>query len=301
MSANPLISVIIPFYNRTSLVLEAIKKISLQSYKNIEVILIDDGSSELLKMSTNFGLNIQIKRLQENRGPGYARREGRILAKGEYVCYLDSDDWWSRDFIEECIKTLEEDKLAGMAFANTVTIYNGAKVDCRVKDSIPQNILPTLFVNNKRFWSTASCVWRSEVSLPEHWMDFRNHEDYIHDILSSRLNNTVKYVKKGLTFKNQSAPDRIPRDGEEVRKALNEILRFNEVSNIRGLSYFYLNRIHKNKLRIKPSELPKTLRLPSREFKIFSKNWFLFHGLVLLNIFGVTLEFQKKNINKLKE
>lgn len=300
MIKEPLVSIIIPFYNRPNLLIEAIKNISLQTYQNIEVILVDDGSNVSLENIEDFSLNIQLKRLEKNKGPGCARRQGRLIAKGAYICYLDSDDWWSNDFIEECVKVLEREKSIGMAFTNTRVIKNGFQDNRRVKNYIPNQILPILFIYEKRFWSTSSCIWRNEVSLPEHWKDYRNHEDYIHDILSSRLNNTIKYVEKGLTFKNQSAPDRIPRESEEVRKALNEILKINGISNIRGLSYFYLNRIYKNKLKIRLKDLPRILNLPSREFKAFSNNWFLFYVLILFNILSVKHTFQKRNINKLK-
>lgn len=295
-----LVSIIIPFYNRNNLVLDAIKRVSQQTYQDIEVILVDDGSDTVLDITNDYGLNIQFIRFEENMGPGYARREGRRLAKGEYICYLDSDDWWSDNFIEECVKTIVTDSSIGMVYTNSNTIKNQITVDCRVKEFKPVHILPNLFIYNKRFWSTTSCLWRAEISLPENWKVYRNHEDYIHDILSSKLNNKILYVENALTFKNQSAPDRILRDSEEVRKALNEIIKINGIPNVAGLSYFFLNRVYKNKLRISIKDLPKTLALPSREFKIFSGNWFLFYVLVVLNIFGIKGEFQKRNIKKLK-
>ena len=92
MNNIPLVSIIIPFYNRHDLVITALNYISLQTYKNIEVILIDDGSDYALEINDDFGLDMQLKRLKENKGPGYARRVGRQMAKGKYVCYLDSDD-----------------------------------------------------------------------------------------------------------------------------------------------------------------------------------------------------------------
>src|SRR5690554_1573467 len=113
MNHLPLVSVIIPFYNRNNLVLKAIKNISTQTYQNIEVILVDDASLDPYEIINDFGLNIQIKRLDKNEGPGYARREGRRLAKGAYICYLDSDDWWSDNFIEECVKAIESDEQLG--------------------------------------------------------------------------------------------------------------------------------------------------------------------------------------------
>src|SRR5690554_1390340 len=300
MNIKPLVSVIIPFFNRFNLVKESIKNISLQTYQNIEVILVDDGSDNVIAIEDDYGLNIQLKRLEENKGPIYARREGRRLAKGEYICYLDSDDWWSDNFIEECVKTIQSDASIGMVYTNSNTIRNQEIIDRRVKEFKPEHILPNLFIYNKRFWSTTSCLWRSDVSIPENWKDYRNHEDYIHDILSSKRNNYIKYVENALTFKNQSAPNRILRDSEEVRKAINEIIKIKEIPNKEGLSYFFLNRIYKNKLKISVRDLPKTLTLPSREFRIFSQKWFLFHQLVILNMLGIKYKFQKRNIKKLK-
>jgi|SRR5690554_273724 len=300
MKDEPLVSIIIPFYNRNNLVIDAIKRVSEQTYANIEVILVDDGSEVPLEIVNNYGLNIQLKRFDLNRGPGYARREGRRLAKGEYICYLDSDDWWSNNFIEECVKTIQSDPNIGMVYTNSNTIKNQEIIDRRVKEFKPEYILPNLFIYNKRFWSTTSCLWRSDVSIPENWKDYRNHEDYIHDILSSKRNNYIKYVENALTFKNQSAPNRILRDSEEVRKAINEIIKIKEIPNKEGLSYFFLNRIYKNKLKISVRDLPKTLTLPSREFRIFSQKWFLFHQLVILNMLGIKYKFQKRNIKKLK-
>lgn len=300
MNHSPLVSIIIPFFNRNSLVLEAVKNISLQTYKNIEIILVDDGSDDCLEIVDDFGLSIHLRRMEENKGPGYARREGRYLAKGEYICYLDSDDWWSDNFIEECVKVIESNAELGMVYTNTVKIVNGVEITRRVKDYSPTTILPDLLVNTKRFWSTPSCLWRSEVSLAQHWFPLRNHEDFLHDIYSSKINNKIKFVPSALTYNNHSADNRILRDREEVRKALNEFLKIRKVSSLNGFSYFFLNRIYKNKLKIKIKDLPQVLTLPLREFKILDSNWLLFQVIVLFNIFGVKLKFQKRNIKKLK-
>src|SRR5690554_1214665 len=107
MNKEAVVSIIVPFYNRHDLVVAALKNISLQTYKDIEVILIDDGSDNVLTIDDDFGLDIQLKRLEENKGPGNARRVGRQMAKGKYICYLDSDDWWSDNFIEECVNVIE--------------------------------------------------------------------------------------------------------------------------------------------------------------------------------------------------
>ncbi len=88
-----LVSLIIPTFNRNNLVKEAVQSALAQDYPNIEIIVVDDGSTDgtsedLLKM---FGGSIRVI-YQKNAGESHARNRGIIEAKGELLCFLDSDD-----------------------------------------------------------------------------------------------------------------------------------------------------------------------------------------------------------------
>lgn len=90
----PLFSVIIPTFNRAALLAAALETVFAQRFKNFEVIVIDDGSTDdTLAMLRNYGDRLQIV-TQENRGPGAARNLGAEAAKGQYLAFLDSDDLW---------------------------------------------------------------------------------------------------------------------------------------------------------------------------------------------------------------
>ena len=90
-----LVSTIIPVYNRPILIVEAVNSVLAQTYKNTEVIVVDDGSDDdtpsvLLSLQTE---HPQVTVLtQQNQGPGVARELGRQHAKGEFIQFLDSDD-----------------------------------------------------------------------------------------------------------------------------------------------------------------------------------------------------------------
>jgi glycosyltransferase involved in cell wall biosynthesis len=90
----PRVSVIIPAYNAEKFVLEAIQSVAAQDYPAIEVLLIDDGSSdrttELVQQSAPW---VQVIK-QPNAGAGAARNTGLRCATGEFICYLDADDGW---------------------------------------------------------------------------------------------------------------------------------------------------------------------------------------------------------------
>ena len=93
---NPLVSVIIPAYNAEKYVAEAINSILSQTYKNIEVVIIDDASTDgTLKIIQKYQLKDERIRLysnEKNMGIGANRARGIKLAKGEYICWQDADD-----------------------------------------------------------------------------------------------------------------------------------------------------------------------------------------------------------------
>ncbi|MBE9201578.1 MULTISPECIES: glycosyltransferase family A protein [unclassified Nodularia (in: cyanobacteria)] len=91
----PLVSVIIPCYNRERYLAEAIESVLEQTYPNIELIVIDDGSSD---RSGEIAQSYPLKyHYQTNGGIGAARNAGIAVANGEFLAFLDSDDIWVKD------------------------------------------------------------------------------------------------------------------------------------------------------------------------------------------------------------
>jgi len=107
---NTLVSVIIPVYNRKSCVKDAIESVFAQTHKNIEIIVVDDGSDvdyfEYLKPYLD---RIFLISLSENRGVSAARNEGIKAAKGDYIAFLDSDDLWLPYKIKEQLKLMQKE------------------------------------------------------------------------------------------------------------------------------------------------------------------------------------------------
>lgn len=101
----PLVSVIIPSYNRAEYIMDAIESVWRQTYSHWEVIVVDDGSTdrspEILQSLPGI---IYIR--QEHSGQGAARNEGLKYAKGDVIASLDSDDIWQEDFLHHCVRKL---------------------------------------------------------------------------------------------------------------------------------------------------------------------------------------------------
>ncbi len=113
MNAESLVSVIIPTYNRAHTISRAIDSVLNQTYKNIELIIVDDASIdntiEIIK-------NINDKRIisiihDKNKGISAARNTGIRLSKGKYVAFLDSDDEWDAQMLLETINNIENRKI----------------------------------------------------------------------------------------------------------------------------------------------------------------------------------------------
>jgi len=108
MPSNPLVSVVIPTYNRAELICPTIENVFQQTYKNLEVIIVDDGSKdETLDRLSVFGDRIRVIS-QANAGPGVARNRGVDAASGEIIAFQDSDDIWMPTKLEQQVSLLQK-------------------------------------------------------------------------------------------------------------------------------------------------------------------------------------------------
>lgn len=117
MKNNPLISVIMPAYNTEKYVAEAIQSVLDQTYKNVEIITIDDGSSDkTLEVLRSFGDKIKVLKNEKNSGIGATRNNGIAIAKGEYLALMDADDIMLPGKLENQIKHFKENPTLDLSF-----------------------------------------------------------------------------------------------------------------------------------------------------------------------------------------
>ena len=107
MNASPLVSVILPFYNRQHTLYNSILSILNQSFSDFELILIDDGSTDSSCEIVNHFSDKRIRYIyQNNQGACIARNTGISLARGEYIAFQDSDDIWRSDKLQKQLDAL---------------------------------------------------------------------------------------------------------------------------------------------------------------------------------------------------
>lgn len=130
------VSVIIPTYNSSKLLKEAIGSVLSQTYPILEIIVVDDGSTddtakvvqEYVRAQEHKSTGAQVKYIrQENKGPAAARNKGIREARGNYIAFLDSDDLWLPDKIEKQIVLFEKSDYA-MVYCDMSHVVNGKTV-----------------------------------------------------------------------------------------------------------------------------------------------------------------------------
>ena len=124
---GPLISIIIPCYNNKNVILESINSALDQSYRNIEIIVVDDGSTddsyELVSNSIQGLENARVIR-QDNQGPAAARNTGFSFSSGDYLVFLDGDDILHKEYVETCLAVYEKDPALNIVYCDVELFEN---------------------------------------------------------------------------------------------------------------------------------------------------------------------------------
>ena len=122
---KPTISVIVPVYKVEKYIRKCIDSILNQTYQNIEVILVDDGSPDNCgKICDEYAyLDKRVRVIhKKNGGLGSARNVGLGLAKGQYIMFVDSDDYLTKDSIGTVLKAIVDYDMPDMIFLTTVLV-----------------------------------------------------------------------------------------------------------------------------------------------------------------------------------
>ena len=124
-----LISVIIPTFNRSAMVKEAVESVLAQDYYGFEIILIDDGSTDdTLEVLDIYKKDIRLL-TQPNRGVSAARNAGAACSNGDFLAFLDSDDIWLPEKLSEQVKFFNSNKDALICQTQEQWIRNGIRVN----------------------------------------------------------------------------------------------------------------------------------------------------------------------------
>lgn len=186
MHADGLVSTIIPVYNRPLLVRDAIDSVLAQNYRPIEIIVVDDGSTDgtadsVLALARIYP-EIRLLR-QSNTGPGGARQKGVESAIGEFIQFLDSDDLLRPTKFANQVEKLRSRPDCGACYGKTIRYeLGGPKNDSPVKwtGRTFDSMFPSFLAD--RWWDTSTPLYRSgPIRENGPWLGLRQEEDWEFD------------------------------------------------------------------------------------------------------------------------
>jgi glycosyltransferase involved in cell wall biosynthesis len=213
---KPLVSTIIPVFNRPAMLREAVTSVLEQTHRPIEIVIVDDSSTDdtPLVIAALAAQHPEVRSIRiPNGGPGLAREAGRTAARGEYIQYLDSDDLLMPLKFELQVKALEEQPDCGVAYG--VTRYRDAadnEIACTWKEAnqIQQTILPSFLV--ARWWETATPLYRKSVcDAAGPWTGLRLEEDWEYDCRVGALGTRLAYVDEVVAEHRDHSDGRLSR------------------------------------------------------------------------------------------
>lgn len=217
VSVPDLVSVIVPAHNRPKELREAVESALAQSYRPLEVWIVDDGSTDdtpAVAESLASGhpdLVRSITRL--NGGPGAARETGRLAARGEFIQYLDSDDLLLPGKLERQVGALRREPDADVCY--------GMALDEAPRPGIPpaalrrtgetfESILPSFLVG--RWWTTECPIYRRALlDRAGPWLQIRLEEDWEYDCRLGGLGARLAQVKEPVCVHRELAVPRLSR------------------------------------------------------------------------------------------
>lgn len=166
-----MISIIIPHYNRSVLLKDALQSVYKQLYKNWEVIIVDDGSNEeefsIISNYVETESKVKLlKRTSPKKGPSVCRNEGLQNSKGEFIIFLDSDDLLKDFCLQQRHQIISNSPETGIAIflIENFTKFPG-DLGTNFNINIPKEKLIAAFLENNNPWQTMAPIWRKSFLL----------------------------------------------------------------------------------------------------------------------------------------
>ena len=197
--SGPLVSIIVPVHNAAGSLHRALRSVLSQTLTDYELILVDDCSADesirILRKYCELDERVRLYSTATNSGPGVARNVGLRSAKGRYIAFLDADDFWIRNKLEQQVRCFEDDEVI---LSHTRVILLNTRGDIvGILGGRKEMHLFDMYVGNRVTMSSA--MVRADLIGADEMPEMRNREDYAYWISLLRRNSGyIAYVPEFL-------------------------------------------------------------------------------------------------------
>ncbi len=246
---NDLVSIIIPYFRNRDFFAQTIKSVNEQTYQNKEIIVIyDDNDHEDLSFVREIIKKNKKSRLiinKKNLGVGKSRNKGIIKSKGQYIAFLDSDDFWSKNKLKYQINFMKKNNLSATFTAYNIVNENNKKIGIRKAKKII--FFKDLLYSCDIGLSTV-VLKKSILNKKQLFPDLKTKEDYVLWLLLSKRNIIFYGIRKKLSSwrkTDNSLSSNIPQkivDGFRVYKNHMNYSTYKSIKYLLLLSFNYLKK-----------------------------------------------------------
>lgn len=260
---SPHVSVIIPTYNRAELVSAAVESVLRQTYRDFEIVVVDDGSTDDTeqRLCRLGGPIVYVK--QDNAGVNAARNNGLRVAQGEYIAFLDNDDLWLENKLALQVALLEHYSEAGFLFSDFYILKNGARLGGGISSwYVERPNWDDIYRVSERF---SSVPISKQFSYEKDFKIYRG-DIYHQSLVGPCVLPTTALIRRSAIPEGLRLPDTDPSCGDWEFFA-----RFSKVC---GVVYIdietALNRSHEDVVRL--TRLPQTVQT-ARRIEMINRVW----------------------------
>lgn len=249
---TPRVSVITPTYNRAAFLGEAIDSVLAQTFDGFEMIIVDDGSTDgTRQLVERYVDDPRIRYFyQENQGQSVARNRGIVESKGEFICFLDSDNAWFPEKLTQSLAAFEADPEADIVYGDNVVIdEHGKEISRNVMAKYSGHITAQLLKDNCVSMNTTMTRRQCFETMGGFNPGDRLAEDYgLWLRFSTRYSfrHVAEFLGKYRVMDDQISSDKDKRFWSNERLLIQFLRDFPEsVSKAeahRGMSFFYLRK-----------------------------------------------------------
>ena len=196
------VDVILPNYNKSKFLEEAINSVIMQTYKNWHMYIIDDNSNDnswsVIKKFSNLS-NVTHIRLNKNMGPSFCRNYGMRISQSKYIAFIDSDDGWSNNKLEKQISFMEKNSFNFTYTDHTLFFDINGKKNFKKKTNIRNYFDYDSFTKNSTINTTTMIITRS-ILRNHRFKKIEMHEDYLFKCEILKNNNIANKLNENTAF-----------------------------------------------------------------------------------------------------
>jgi len=221
--SDPLVSVVVPTHSRPEYLRRAVQSVLAQSYDAIELVIVDDNdatpaSEALVDLSLRDLTTVEIVRGRDHANAAAARNTGVQVASGEFVAFLDDDDWWAANKITRQIEAFDRaDDDVGLVYAGAKLVFDDHRT-VSVPPAVEEPMTKALLRRNVVGTMSAVIVRRRVAKAISFDERFPSWEDLVWYVDLSRFTDFER-IPDPLVWYEHDSPDRLSEDVERERRS----------------------------------------------------------------------------------